>query len=120
MRVADHLTHIVVRAKDALDEPIEIERFGPPDFKRAIQRSTRHDPRDRSCNIVSGNRLDEHWWQTNGSPVSRSVRDAVQELEELSRLDNRVRNRRLLNQLFLREFRAEVAAVQQTFGADDR
>jgi hypothetical protein len=114
------LARIVVRAKDPLDDAIEIERFGPTDFNGAVHGSPRRNPRNRTCDIVGGYRLDEHWWQTNGITVSGSVGDALQELEELSRLDDRVRNRRLLDQLFLRQFCAEAAIAQQTFGADHR
>jgi hypothetical protein len=37
LRIRNHLARIVVRAKDPLDEAIEIERFGPTDFNCAIQ-----------------------------------------------------------------------------------
>src|SRR6185295_4457467 len=43
-----------------------------------------------------------------------------QELEELRGLENRVGNRRVLDQLLLCKLRAQVAASQQTLGTDDR
>src|SRR5262252_8703264 len=120
MPVGDHVTRVVARAEDPLDDSIEIKRFGPADFSRAIHGSARRNTRDRTCDVVSGDWLDEHWWQTNRIAVSGSVGDRLQKLEELSRLDNRVRNRRPLDQLLLREFCAQVATVQQTPGADHR
>ena len=120
MRVGDHFARIVARAKEPLDESVEMERFGPADFNGAIQGSARRNPRDRTRDIVRRNRLDEHRRHTNGVAVGGGVGDALQELEELRGLDDRVRDRGFLDQLLLRELRAEVAAFQQTFGSDNR
>ena len=120
MRIRNNFTRIVLRAQDTLDKSVEIERLGPTHFNGAIQRSARRNLRDHTRNIVGSDRLDEHRWHANGAAVAGGVRDGFQELEELRGLDNRVRDRRLLDQLLLRKLRAEIAALQQTSSAHDR
>src|SRR6478735_7973162 len=92
----------------------------PADFDGAVQWSGRRDLSDRIRHIVSRDRLDEHTCQANGVAVGGGVADALQEFEELRGLDDRIRDRGFLDQLFLREFRAEVTVVQEAFGSDNR
>src|SRR5262249_30884594 len=51
--VCDHFASIVAGAKDALEQSVEVERFGPADFNGAIQGRACRDLRDRACDIVS-------------------------------------------------------------------
>jgi hypothetical protein len=92
VRVGYHFTRVIARAKDPLDESVEIERFGPADFNGAIQGSARCNLRDRTRDIVSGNRLDMYGGHANGVAMRSGVGDAPQELEELRGLDDRVGN----------------------------
>jgi hypothetical protein len=93
-----------------LDESIEIERFGPADFDRAIQGRGGRNLRNRTRDIVSRNGLDMHRRHADGVAMGSRVGDAPQELEELRGLNDRVRNRRAFDQLLLRRLRAEITA----------
>ena len=75
VRVGDHLTRIVARAKDPLDESVEIEGFGPADFNGAIQGSACRNLCDCTRDIVSGDRLDQDGRHANGVPVGGGVGD---------------------------------------------
>ena len=86
--VGDHFARIVARAKDALEESVEIERFGAADFNGAIQRIACRDLVDRACDIVSRNWLEMHRWHANGGAVGSGVGDVRQEFEELRSLNN--------------------------------
>ena len=54
------------------------------------------------------------------SPSVADSSDAADELEELRGADDRVRNLRGLDEVFLGQLRAEVAAREHAVGADDR
>ncbi len=64
--------------------------------------------------------LEEHRRQAHDAAVGRRVDDPTDELEELRRADDRVRDRSRLHGFLLGHLRAEVAAVRQTVGPDDR
>ena len=63
--------------------------------------------------------LNEHGRQMNRLALGARVGDAADELEELRRAEDRVRDGRGLDRLFLGELRTEVAAVLEPVGADD-
>jgi hypothetical protein len=56
----------------------------------------------------------------HGVALGAGVRDALDELEELGRVDDRVGDRGVLDQLLLRDLRAHVAALGQPLAAHDR
>src|SRR5262249_48850570 len=108
--VDDHFAWVVARSKDALEESVEVERFGPADLNGAIQRRACRHPGAWACHIVGRNWLGVYRRHSNGRAVSRGVSDVHQELEELRRLDDRIRDRRGFDQLLLRKLGAKVAA----------
>ena len=120
MWVGDDFARIVVGAQGSSDEGVEMERFGPGDFNGAIEWRPHRDARDRTGDIVRGDRLDERRRDANNIAVSGSVSNARDELEELCGLDDRVRDRRFLDQFLLREFGAEVGVLQETSASYDR
>ena len=77
-------------------------------------------PRYGRGDIVRRDGLEQHWCQADGIAVGRGVRDVLDELEELRRVNDRVWDRRSFDQRFLSDFRAEVPALRQPVGAHDR
>ena len=59
-------------------------------------------------------------WQPNRRSVGSFVGDALDELEELRRMHDRIRDRRVLDQLLLGAFGPEVAALLQPLGPHHR
>ena len=118
--VGDDFARIVAGAQASSDERVEMERFGPADFNGAIERRAHGDARDRTGDILGGDRLDERRRDANDIAVSGSVSNGRDELEELCGLNDRVRDRRLLDQLLLRELGAEVGVRRETPASYDR
>ena len=72
-----------------------------------------------SGDVVRCDRLDQHMREPHRVTVRGRVGDALDELEELGRMDDRVGDRAVPDQLLLRDLRPEVAALGQALGADD-
>jgi len=68
--------------------------------------------------ILGRHRLNQYRCKSHRVAVSRGIGDALQELEELRRVDDRVRDRRLLDQFFLGELRSHVATFGEPVCAD--
>ena len=90
---------IVLCLEILADQFVERERVRSGDFKSSIQRPGHGDPGHASGEIVRKDGLKQGRWQTNGLPGGRPISDAPNELKELRRTENRVRNRRGLDQL---------------------
>ena len=88
VRVGDDFAWIVAGAEGSSDEGVEMERFGPGDFNRAIERRAHRDARDCTGDIVHGDRLDERRRDANDIAVSGSVSNGRDELEELCGLND--------------------------------
>src|SRR2546428_703582 len=97
-----------------------IEAPGSADFDDAVDRSTDGGAPYGRGDIIRRHGLEQHGCQADGIAVGRGVRDALDELEELRRVNDRVRNRRSLDQRFLSDLRSEVPALCQAVGAHDR
>src|SRR5262249_1842925 len=69
--VWDHVPGVVARAEAAFEELGEVEQLGPADFHGVVQGRNRCDLRERSCDVVSRNRLDVHRRHANGGAVRR-------------------------------------------------
>ena len=100
---------------------------GPPTSTMPFTGAPDGDPADRRGDVVGRHRLEEHRWHADGAAVGGVVGDALDELEELRRMDDRVRDRRRLDQRLLGELRPEVAGGRRSgsplsdrLGADDR
>src|SRR4029079_742622 len=89
-RVRGHhdLPAVASRGEFLTDQFIKTELLGTGHFHRAIQRRAHGDPGDRPGDVVSRHRLNEYRWQANRRAVSRFVGDALDELEELSRVND--------------------------------
>src|SRR5262249_16059590 len=74
----------------------------------------------RNGDILCGHWVEKRSWQTHLVAVGGSVGNALDELEELRRTHDRVRNRSAFDHSFLGHLRAEVTARKKTVGADDR
>jgi hypothetical protein len=59
-------------------------------------------------------------WEAHRISFGAELRDAAKELEELGGADDRVLNWRVLDELLLGKFGAEITAVQQALGSDNR
>ena len=75
------------------DEVVKAELFGPRHLDSAIHWRAHRDHGDRISDIVSRHRLNEHRCQPNSSALGGGVGDALDELEELRRVDDRVGDR---------------------------
>ena len=120
LRVGDDLARIVARGSDAADELVEAELLGSGDLDDAVQRR----PTATRPTALATSSAAMGWISAGGSrtvlPSVAASAMPLDELEELRRVDDRVRDRGVLDQLLLGELRAEVAALGQAVGADDR
>src|SRR5512132_384347 len=120
VRIGDHVTWIVACAEVSSDELVETEPLWPRHLEDAVHRGSHRDPADRTRDILSRHGLDQNRRQTHRVAIGCSVSDALDELEELRGVDDRVRDRRLLDQPLLGDLRTEVAALGKAFGSHDR
>ena len=95
MRVGDHLAGIAAGAEARADELVEPELVGPGDLDDAVHRRAHGDPAERAGDVIGRHGLDEHGRQPDRVAVGGVRGDAVEELEELRRADDRVRDRGL-------------------------
>ena len=95
VRIDDNIAVVVARSEALTDQVIETELLGTGHFNRAIQRRTRGDPADRLGDVISRHRLNEDRWHPNRRSDSGFIGDALDELEELRRPDDRVPGSRL-------------------------
>src|SRR6185437_3656534 len=70
--------------------------------------------------ILSSHRLNERMRQPHCVTFGRQLGDATKELHELRRPDQRIGDRRALDERLLRQLGAKIAAVLKMLGADDR
>ena len=95
MRVGDHLAGIAAGAEACADELIEPELVRPGDLDDAVHRLAHGDPAERARDIIGRDGLDERGRQPDRVAVGGVRGDAVEELEELRRTGDRVRDRGL-------------------------
>ena len=120
MWIRDHLAWIVLRIEAPADELVETELFWTRDFGDAGDRRSQCDSADRARDVVGRHGLDQDGCEPHRVCVGCSIGDALDELEELRRVDDRVRDRRFLDQLLLGNLGAEVAALGKPIGSHDR
>src|SRR5690242_3148290 len=120
VRVGDHFPGVVARTEPQSDEFVEAKLLRPRHFEDAVQRRSHRDPANRTRDVRGRDRLEQHGWDADPVPVGRLVRDALEELEELRRPDDRVRDPRVIDQLLLGNLGAEVAALRHSVAAHDR
>ena len=117
-RVRDDLARIVLGLQRAADELVHAELLGARDLHDAVHGCADRDPGDGLGDVLGRDRLEQHGRQADGVAVRRQGRDALDELEELRRVDDRVRHRGIPDELLLHALGVEVALVLQTLGAD--
>src|SRR5207302_4644157 len=101
---------IVLRREVSAHDFVKRESVGAGQFNGSIQRLRHGDSGQVSGEVVREDGLKQHRGQANGLPAGRLIRDAPNELKELRRADNGVRNWRSLDQFFLGHLRAQVSA----------
>ena len=90
--VCDDRAGIVLRREVSADDFVKRDSVGAGQFNGSIQRRRHHDFGHVSGEVVREDRLKQHRGQVNGLSASRLISDAPNELKELRRADNRVRN----------------------------
>jgi hypothetical protein len=119
MRVLHDLARIVPCTEASFDERVEGDLFGASHLDGAVHRLADGDFSDRAGDVGGSHRLGEHMREVHRVAVGGGAGDALEELEELRRMDERIRDGRRLDQRLLSGLRAKVTAVGQTLGAHD-
>src|SRR5262245_15995790 len=117
VRVNHNLARVVACGQALTDQFVETELLGTCHFSRANQWPAHRNPADRFGDVISRHRLNEYRWQPNRRSLSGFIGDARDELEELRRVNDRVRDPATFDQCFLNVLRSEVGAVGHTLGS---
>ncbi len=125
-RVDNDRPRVVHRRQGTPDRLVEPERLRPTDFHETVHRRPDRDPGDSLGDVGGRHRLEGDRWQPDGAPVRGHVGDALDELEELGGVDDRIRDPGRPDQGLFDELRQEIAggrlrevtALGQRFGSD--
>src|SRR5262249_30089332 len=120
VRIGDDLAMIAELLEATTHEFVEREFFGATRFDDTVDGRASRGAAYGGGNIIGGHRLEESSRQVNLFAVETEVGKLLQEFEKLRGLHDGVRNRAFLDQFFLRDFCAEVAAFCETIRADNR
>ena len=120
MRVGGHLARIVAGGEEGAGEAVERDRLRPGDLDGAVDRPGERQFGEHGSDVVGRDRLQQGRRQADDVAVGCRLDDAVGEFEELRRAQDRVGNAGRLDEVFLRHLGAQVAAVGQPVGTDDR
>jgi hypothetical protein len=93
VRVGDHVTWIVAYGEGSSDDFIETKLFRPCHFNRAVHWRSDGDPGNRARDVRSRHRLDQNGCKSDRVAFGRVGGDSLDELEELRRVHDRVRDR---------------------------
>jgi hypothetical protein len=110
----------VARTEALTDQVVETKLLGTGDFNRAIEWRPHGNFFDGFGDIISRHGLNEYRRQPNRRPVSGFIGDADHELEELRRVNDRVRDPAAPDQYFLRVLGSEVGTVGYALGSHHR
>src|SRR5215470_8280567 len=88
LRIDDHLAGIVARSETLADQLVETEPLGTGHFNSAVQWRAHSNPGNGLGDIISRHGLNEYRWEPNSRSVSRVIGHALDELEELRRVDD--------------------------------
>src|SRR5438552_8420217 len=108
VRVGDDYPSILACTETESNAFVKAKLLWPRHFNDAVQRCSHCDPANRNRNIRGRYGLEQHGGDVHRIPVGGIVGDAFEELEELRSADDRVRDRRVSDQLVLGDLRAEV------------
>src|SRR5262245_3705221 len=110
----------VLAGREALtDQFVETELLRTGHLDRAIHGGAHGDPADCLRDVIRRHRLEKHRGHPDGRSNGRVVGNALDELEELSGVNDRVRDAATLDQGLLSVLRAEIWAVEYPLGSDD-
>jgi hypothetical protein len=113
--IRDHFAWIVAFPEVSSDEFVETELLWPRYFNDAVHWRSHGDPANGTRDILSRHGLDQNGCESHRVAVGGSVSDALDELEELRRRDDRVGDRRSFDQFLLGDLGTEVAAFGEAF-----
>lgn len=88
--VCDHFTRIPTCAQATPDEFVETELLWPRHFNDAVHWRSHRDLANRTGDILSRHGLDQNGCESHHVAVGCGVSDALDELEELCRVHDRV------------------------------
>jgi hypothetical protein len=101
VRVDDNFAGVLARGKALTDQVVETELLRTGHFNGAIHWGAHGDAADCLGDVISRHRLNEHRWQSNRRSDGGFIGDALHELEELGRVNDRVRDPSALDQCLL-------------------
>src|SRR5258708_31241692 len=111
--ISDDFAGIIERGQAPPDEFIHAKLFGASNFDDAVYRLTYCNPTHATCHIVGGHRLEKYRWQMHFAADHGNVGQALEELEELRRMDDGVGDGRFFDQFLLSNLGSEVATFGQ-------
>src|SRR5215204_845801 len=120
VRSGDHFAWISAFPEESSDEFGEKELLWPRHFNDAVDRRSYGDLANRTRDILSRHGLDQNGCDSHRVAVRRIVGDSLElELEELRSADDRVLDRRSLDQVLLDDLGTKVATFGEAFGSHD-
>src|SRR5687768_9611812 len=120
VRIGDHFAWIAALPEVSSDEFVETELLWPRHFNYAVDRRSYGDLANRTRDILSRHGLDQNGCESYRVAFRRFVGDSLElELEELRSVDDRVLDRRSLDQVLLSDLGTKVAAFGEAFDSHD-
>src|SRR6266850_3626843 len=92
VRIGDDLAGVLVRGKALTDQFVETELLRTGHFNGAVHWSAHDDPGDLFRDVISRHRLKEHGGQADRRSDGGFIGNALDELEELRGVNDRVRD----------------------------
>src|SRR3546814_2823836 len=120
MDVGDDLPPVAACGQELSGKAVERAGLGPGHLDGAVQWRGERDFGQRGGDVIRCDRLDESGRQADHIALSPRLDDAVDELEELCRAEDRIGDAGGLDQLLLGHLRPKVAALEKALRADDR
>src|SRR5258706_2460999 len=118
--ISDDFAGIFKRDQSPPDEFIHAKLLRASNFDDAVERLVYRDPAHRTRDIVGGHRLEKHMWQSHLFAVEGNVGKALEELEELRRLNDGVRDGRFSDQFLLSNLSPEITTFGQLLRPHNR
>ncbi|MND79247.1 hypothetical protein D3C80_709780 [compost metagenome] len=118
-RIGHDLAAISDRLEVAGDEIAEACTLGAGNLDDAVDRRRKGRIRNEICNVIGGDRLQKARRQTCRVAYGSRLGDAAEEFHELRRVDDRIGNAGIPDDLFLSDLGAHVTALGQAIGTDN-
>src|SRR5438309_4703015 len=117
--ISVHFSCVSGCAQELADELIHSDRFGTGNLDRTVYWLGDCDVSQGGGDIIRRDGLHESRRQPNRLPFSGRLRDALRELEELGRANDRKRNLGGLDDVFFSHLCTQITTRRKTIGADD-